>query len=537
MAENGSGNWRGLPYYYHWDTNPETGERVIVDNASGKNVKPTKTFDPSGWGGQGTDALPEGRVEGTSGANVDTNRYRQMAGQQTAAPSINYNQLNESRPYSTDAIGLLAQSADGSDPSAAMMLGQQTTQNAINNQQSLANSVRGGAGARAAAARAAQFNQASIATTGQQQAEATRAGEMATARTGLMDAANKQRGLDSAAEIEQAKLQAQQRQQDAQHNQYYERLGWETNNAQLGAKLGRSAAEQAAANAAKATQLSEDQQSWANTKDAASTTLGGISGGLSAYQKTSQSDPTAKEPPTAGSDERMKTNVMSLGQRLSTPARGGSLDASVPLMDPDENHILQQGDDGHAYYADVARPDDGSASLAGPAPLLGARARNNAIPAPPPRAEAPAPKAKAKAAAPKKVKSLDDQIAEMEAEMRSDHMARMAQGPAVSPYALSDEKTKDDGGMAAMEDANRSLMPSIYEYKPGFTPPTQEPGEKNVGPMANAMAQSPIARTAIVQDPNTGLLAINKEKGLKLALGGIASLQGQVDALKRKKAS
>jgi hypothetical protein len=83
-----------------------------------------------------------------------------------------------------------------------------------------------------------------------------------------------------------------------------------------------------------------------------------------------------------------------------------------------------------------------------------------------------------------------------------------------------------------MAAANRSMEPSVYEYRAEFTPPEQAPGEKNVGPMADKMKANPIAATAIVKDPQTGMLAIDKTKGLKLVMGGLADLQRQVDQMK-----
>ncbi len=95
----------------------------------------------------------------------------------------------------------------------------------------------------------------------------------------------------------------------------------------------------------------------------------------------------------------------------------------------------------------------------------------------------------------------------------------------------SDPKTKniDDKFGGPMADANRSMEPSSYEYKPEFLPAEQEPGETNVGPMADKMEADPVAGTAIVRDPKNGMLAIDKTKGLKLVMGGLASLQRQVD--------
>ena len=104
--------------------------------------------------------------------------------------------------------------------------------------------------------------------------------------------------------------------------------------------------------------------------------------------------------------------------------------------------------------------------------------------------------------------------------------------------ALSDARSKRGaGGVGSMAEANRSMAPSMYEYKPQYAGEAgQKPGEKNVGPMAQHMAADPIASTAIVKRPD-GLLAIDKDKGIKLLMGGLADLQNQVDSMQRKKAS
>ena len=96
----------------------------------------------------------------------------------------------------------------------------------------------------------------------------------------------------------------------------------------------------------------------------------------------------------------------------------------------------------------------------------------------------------------------------------------------------SDKDAKTNIHGDPMAAANRSMAPFSYEYKPEFTPPEQQPGEENVGPMANKMKANPIAKTAIVEDPKTSLLAIDKTKGLKLVMGGLADLQRQVDRMR-----
>ena len=84
----------------------------------------------------------------------------------------------------------------------------------------------------------------------------------------------------------------------------------------------------------------------------------------------------------------------------------------------------------------------------------------------------------------------------------------------------------------AMAQAMRSMEASPYAYKEGLRPPEQKPGEVNIGPMANKMAADPVARTAIVRDPGTGLLAIDKDKATKVIMGSLASLQDQLDDMK-----
>jgi len=84
-----------------------------------------------------------------------------------------------------------------------------------------------------------------------------------------------------------------------------------------------------------------------------------------------------------------------------------------------------------------------------------------------------------------------------------------------------------------MRGANLAMEASAYKYKPQFTPPGQDEGEVNVGPIAQKMERDPVARTAIVKD-DSGLLAIDKEKGLKLAMGSLASLQRQIDEDRRR---
>ncbi|MBX3198236.1 MAG: hypothetical protein KF894_08835 [Labilithrix sp.] len=84
----------------------------------------------------------------------------------------------------------------------------------------------------------------------------------------------------------------------------------------------------------------------------------------------------------------------------------------------------------------------------------------------------------------------------------------------------------------AIADANRSMAGAPYMYKPGLTPPSQKPGEPNYGPMAQNMEQSPVAATAVKQDPTTGLRVIDRDKALKVTMAGNAANQMQIDELR-----
>jgi hypothetical protein len=84
-----------------------------------------------------------------------------------------------------------------------------------------------------------------------------------------------------------------------------------------------------------------------------------------------------------------------------------------------------------------------------------------------------------------------------------------------------------------MAKANRALKPSGYRYKEEFTPPDQEPGEQNVGPMAQNLAADPVASSAVRKRPN-GLLALNRDKLSKLTAGGVGYLQERVDEIEKQ---
>ena len=141
-------------------------------------------------------------------------------------------------------------------------------------------------------------------------------------------------------------------------------------------------------------------------------------------------------------------------------------------------------------------------------------------------------------------KSVEDKAGKDADAMMAGYAASMKKGPTARVEDLGNDapdlstaakaregQIPDD----AMYRAMKSMQPSLYAYKPGFKPPEQVPGEVQAGPMANPMKKDPIAGLAVEQEPSTGLLAIDKDKALKLTMGSLAVLANDVEQLKRKK--
>lgn len=126
---------------------------------------------------------------------------------------------------------------------------------------------------------------------------------------------------------------------------------------------------------------------------------------------------------------------------------------------------------------------------------------------------------------------------EEEAEMYSDKRAkRMSDEDAAKLSSDADKafSAYRDPETKAMAGAARAMEAAPYSYKEEFRPPEQAPGEVNVGPMAQNMAKDPVARTAVRQDPNSGLLSLDRDKMLKVLAGTSAAQQQQLDEANRQ---
>lgn len=119
--------------------------------------------------------------------------------------------------------------------------------------------------------------------------------------------------------------------------------------------------------------------------------------------------------------------------------------------------------------------------------------------------------------------------------------SKQAPGAVLSsgPVTYSDERTKT--GMGAERNMGLALAqgfkPYQYEYKPGFAEKErQEPGEKNVGPMAQDMASNSITGSAVKRAPN-GLLMVDLPKATKVNSAGIGYLAQKQEEMQPSLAS
>lgn len=227
---------------------------------------------------------------------------------------------------------------------------------------------------------------------------------------------------------------------------------------------------------------------------------------------TEFSDERAKSPAGRGLETYKQGVSSGIGDPRVEAYKQGVASGVVPMMDP-EGAELHVGANGLAQIARPPAPDDSQngvprASFTGPS-----KVKFEAVPDRAPKAGL------AKRAKKKKKQDLGAEADEMLAGIVSRGEARLAAGPSV--------KGND------MASSNRALRGYPYAYKEGVRPDEQAPGETNVGPMAQQMAMNPIARTAVKRDPQTGMLAIDRDKFAKVQASGLASMQEQHDALAR----
>lgn len=249
-------------------------------------------YDPRNWGGHGYEASNGWYIMGTSGADRDVDRYRDMAARRQSAVQLDRTHEAESRGHQMGALARLRSAAMGGAPSRAAAIGQMQSDAAARS------GTAGVAGARSpgagiSALRNAMSNYGSSAAAVNQSAMDMRAAETARDQAAFANGANTTRGQDVTVATTNAGLRATQNQLNDANEQYYEKMGWDTRNAQLNANLERKRQDEQAAAAKRQQRAAEDAQNEQVIKDYASLGIGGFLGALS--------------------DERAKTNVTPIG--------------------------------------------------------------------------------------------------------------------------------------------------------------------------------------------------------------------------------
>ena len=325
---------------------PETEEERQRRLAQTQNFTQPQVQGPPVTGVHGVNGQWNNGGQGfNQGVNADVARYRDMANRDLGpGAQIDQTQANQARGIQDGGIGMLQRRAQGGATPAQFLMGQQT-RGAVDAVRSGAASIRGGAAARAAAGQQAGAIGARVQAQGEQDRSALRAREIADASGQLMGASTDRRGQDLGVATDQAKLEQQQRALAAQAKNNYEGLGYDVKNAALGQQLGRTAADQNAANTDRQQSLTESKASWGVVKDVGGAAIGGVSGGVQAYDKSQQqSKPNPYD--YAGSDVRMKTSAKPVGspkERLRARAEDRS---GTEYEDGYDNSMFRKNDDG-----------------------------------------------------------------------------------------------------------------------------------------------------------------------------------------------
>jgi len=263
----------------------------------------------------------------------DAARFGKMADPRfTTGPQIDMARPDESRGLSMDALGMLRRRADGGEVSPAQQMQAQQTAGAVSGIQSGAASIKGGAMARAAAARGAQATGARVAAQGTQDGAALRAREMADASSQYFGAAQGQRGRDLGLATSQADLEAKQRAANEQRDQFYKGLEFDQKKTTVDDALGRTAAESAAENSSRTAGLNESNAAFGRATQVASGTLGAVNGGVSAYN-ASQNEGGAKKSDDpwdpknfSGSDPKTKRAIKPISDAEAKRLKGKAAD-------------------------------------------------------------------------------------------------------------------------------------------------------------------------------------------------------------------
>ncbi len=273
-----------------------------------------------------------------SGAQDAANRYQGMgaAAGGNAAPQANYDVANhysgmgdQARDSQGNALGMMQSAAQGNQPSAAAIQMQQGNDAAVANQMSMAAGARG-AGAMAGAQQQAMGNASQMSTQNQNNMGALRAQEMASARGAYGNMATGMRSGDLAAQGAaanqsqfQSQMQGQQNALNQQGQMGYEQMGYNVNNAQLGARMGYQGFNQDQWKAQAGMDASSRDASAANWKTGIQTGVDIGKGAMGAFSDAGLKDGISDISPDRGTTSNVDGSKYSPSPSMGDRAKAG----------------------------------------------------------------------------------------------------------------------------------------------------------------------------------------------------------------------
>lgn len=271
--------------YYSEIAPPPAGSVIHTDPYTGRPV----------WGNKYGVQNADGTIDSSqSAAEQDRARYQQMGAEAYGMGSPTLQRSDATTQMGS--LALLEGAARGTAPSQAALLAQQQGEESVQAGASLAASSRGGPGAQIAAARAAQQSAGRARQQALQAGAMARAREMADARGQFAGAASQARGQDIQENSTQADLDMRQRGLNSQDRQFYERMAWDTRNAELGARTAGENAWQAQQNADRQFKAAQDQAGWDRATQVVGMGTGAATGGLNAYANVKAADRNPSDP-------------------------------------------------------------------------------------------------------------------------------------------------------------------------------------------------------------------------------------------------
>lgn len=428
----------------------------------------------------------------------------------------------QDRLQQQQALGLMEQRARGLVPSIAEMQAQRDMGRAVADQSSIAAGARGAAGL-ALAQQQAAGNSATLSSRISNDAQVNAANERMQAEQAWFGGLSGMRGQDSESQTidlqtaqAQAGLNAAQRAQNDSYSQgmYGNEIG--INQTQLAAhgnrqslKAGQQAASQQVQANAQARADAQRNQVIGMIGTGVSMGMGQIGGALS---KSAPNPRGSDGSDLWRSDERAKTNAVSLGYAAGLMAQPGDGDpireAKAGAWDEGNNAALQDATRlSKMTPAQLKELADKGHPLASLVRDMRANAWDEGRSSYQQQQRAPADP------------QMDAYRQAAEA-ASAQHQGLMDRGPAVGGQQDMTSQLAD------------GLAPLQYDYRPGMGP-----GGRETGISAQRLARNPLTAPAVRSEPDSGLLALDPARSVKLSLAAAGNNAQEIQRIKQQLAS